>query len=295
MADRLQVGQQLNINDRLVSPNGIYTLLMQTDGNLVLYQDAIDVSTAYWATNTWALPANERPTSALIQVDAHFVLYDANGVARWASGTWGPGYVAPYVALEDDGNLIIYHDGTRPLWASGGVGGTGAIPARGYLPAPATGDLNSAIDSLGRMPRVVAGSTDLAPPTQASVDVNSVAYLVTEQRRRTVNDVVEHAFLQDIAAMGVWPGQVIQGKSLLVGDVAPVGPFVRQPGTDLANNLATPALSEARQKRETSPRSSRPAAKDGSVVGAGFVARTILPAGNRNREERSCTKRRSPS
>ena len=65
--------------------------------------------------------------------------------------------------------------------------------------------------------------------------------------------------------------------------------------TDLANNLATPALSEARQKRETSPRFPRPAAKDGSVVGAGFVARTILPADNRNREERSCTKRRSPS
>ena len=61
------------------------------------------------------------------------------------------------------------------------------------------------------------------------------------------------------------------------------------------DNLATPALGEARQKRETSPRSSRPTAKDGSVVGAGFVARTILPAGNRNREERSCTKRRSPS
>ena len=64
---------------------------------------------------------------------------------------------------------------------------------------------------------------------------------------------------------------------------------------DLANNRATPALGEARQKRETSPRFPRPAAKDGSAVGAGFVARTILPAGNRNREERSCTKRRSPS
>src|SRR5215208_5852041 len=64
--------------------------------------------------------------------------------------------------------------------------------------------------------------------------------------------------------------------------------------TDLVNNVATSALSEAQQKRETSPRSSRPTAKDGSRVGAGFFARTIPPAGNRNREERSCTKRRSP-
>src|SRR5215207_169031 len=73
-------------------------------------------------------------------------------------------------------------------------------------------------------------------------------------------------------------------KNEIVGTIA----------ADLANNLATPALSEARQKRETSPRSSRPTAKDGSRVGAGFFARTIPPAGNRNREERSCTKRRSP-
>src|SRR5215207_10524502 len=73
-------------------------------------------------------------------------------------------------------------------------------------------------------------------------------------------------------------------KNEIVGTIA----------ADLANNLATPALSEARQKRETSPRSSRPTAKDGSRVGAGFVACTIPSAGIRNREERSCTKRRSP-
>jgi hypothetical protein len=58
MADRLKAGQRLNINDTLVSPNGRYTLLMQTDGNLVLYQDRIEVSTAYWSTNTWWLPDN---------------------------------------------------------------------------------------------------------------------------------------------------------------------------------------------------------------------------------------------
>jgi len=107
------------------------------------------------------------------------------------------------------------------------------------------GNLNSAVDALGRMPAVVAGSTDLASPTSTTVDSNGVAYLVTEQRRKLVNDVVEHAFLQDIAAMGVWPGQVIQGDALLVGDVAPIGPFARQPGkvqivTDLISNTPQP-------------------------------------------------------
>lgn len=109
-------------------------------------------------------------------------------------------------------------------------------------------DLNTVVDAFGRMPPVVSGSTDLAPPTSTTVNANGVAYLITEQRRRTVNDIVEHAFLQDIAAMGVWPGQVIQGNALLVGDVAPIGPFGRQPGTvqivtDLISN--TPDAQDA--------------------------------------------------
>lgn len=109
-------------------------------------------------------------------------------------------------------------------------------------------DLNSVVDGFGRMPPVVSGSTELAPPTSTTVNANGVAYLITEQRRRTVNDIVEHAFLQDIAAMGVWPGQVIQGNALLVGDVAPIGPFGRQPGkiqivTDLISN--TPDAQDA--------------------------------------------------
>lgn len=107
------------------------------------------------------------------------------------------------------------------------------------------GDLNTIIDQLGRMPAIVTGSTNLAPPTTTTVDANGVAYLITEQRRRIVNDVIEHAFLQDIAAMSVWPGQVIQGKSLLVGDVASIGPFTREPGkiqivTDLISNTPQP-------------------------------------------------------
>jgi hypothetical protein len=245
MGDRLQVGERLNVNDQLVSQNGQFTLWLQPDRNLVLYHGSLDATSAYWATATLWLPANERPLYAEMQTDANFVLYDASKVARWASNTWGPGYDAPYIVLQNDGNLVIFHHGNVPVWATGGVGGVGAIPSRWYMPAPPVGDLNAAVDHVGRMPPVVSGSTDLAPPGTSTVDVNGVAYLVTEQRRRLVNDVVEHAFLQDIAAMGVWPGQVVQGKSLLVGDVAPIGPLPRQPGrieivTDLITNTPHP-------------------------------------------------------
>ncbi|WP_158292197.1 thiol-activated cytolysin family protein [Paracraurococcus ruber] len=229
MVDRLKAGEKLSLGEKLVSPNGRFTLWMQPDNNLVLYQGAFEASNAYWATMTLWLPEQQRPITAEMQADAHFVLYDKDRAPRWASGTWGPSFVDPYLVLQDDGNLVIYHHVNRPVWASGGVGGVGRLPAIGFVPgAP---DLETAVDQCGRLPAVVAGSTDLAPPSQSTVDVAGVAYIVTEQRRRLVNDVVEQAFLQDIASMGIWPGLPLQGKALLNGDIAPIGPLSRQPGT----------------------------------------------------------------
>jgi hypothetical protein len=91
MADRLAADERLDVNERLVSPNGEFTLLMQDDGHLVLYRGEPSPDTAYWGTGTFGLPSAERPTTALMQTDAHFVLYDAEGRPRWGSGTWGPG------------------------------------------------------------------------------------------------------------------------------------------------------------------------------------------------------------
>src|SRR5215212_2007192 len=119
MVDRLAAGEQLDVNDSLVSANGRFTLLLQADGDLVLYRDAVAPGNAYWATETWTLPAAARPVTAVMQDDGHSVLYDPAGVPRWASGTWGPAFVNPYVVLQDDGNLVIYHDSSIPIWASG--------------------------------------------------------------------------------------------------------------------------------------------------------------------------------
>jgi hypothetical protein len=57
----LNAGSRLNVNERLVSDSGAYVLIMQSDGNLVLYAGA----NAIWATDTWNLPprACVRPTS----------------------------------------------------------------------------------------------------------------------------------------------------------------------------------------------------------------------------------------
>ena len=77
MSDRLIPGQQLNPNDKLLSANGRYELIMQTDGNLVLYPQPS--GSAVWASNTWNTPV----THAIMQTDGNLVCYDPAGKAHW--------------------------------------------------------------------------------------------------------------------------------------------------------------------------------------------------------------------
>src|SRR3954454_9364778 len=83
----LNAGGVLNVNQELRSNNGTYRLLMQTDGNLVLYAGEPSAANAVWATNTWYRQPAMRPTHADMQEGGNFVLYSANGNPVWASGT----------------------------------------------------------------------------------------------------------------------------------------------------------------------------------------------------------------
>jgi hypothetical protein len=77
----LTANHELTANQSLTSCNGDYTLTMQGDGNLVLYQG----STALWASNTAGTGADE----AIMQGDGNFVVYTSAGSPLWASGTAG--------------------------------------------------------------------------------------------------------------------------------------------------------------------------------------------------------------
>jgi PASTA domain-containing protein len=109
--NRLQANQKLNVNDQLVSNNGKTRLIMQADGNLVLYRND---GKALWASDTWGKPVNV----AIMQDDGNFVCY-APGVAYWSTDTWG--HPGAYVILQDDGNLVVYSSSNSPLWASNTV------------------------------------------------------------------------------------------------------------------------------------------------------------------------------
>lgn len=123
-------------------PAGFQTLIMQDDGNLVLYVDG----TPAFNTGTGGNP----DAYAVMQDDGNVVVYSMTGRPLWASGTmayfgWAltdeageaiNAYLRPgwylvstngryKLLMQGDGNLVLY-SGTRPLWHAGTHGNSGA-------------------------------------------------------------------------------------------------------------------------------------------------------------------------
>ncbi|MCX4247350.1 peptidoglycan DD-metalloendopeptidase family protein [Paraliomyxa miuraensis] len=99
------VDEALYANEALTSCDGRFNLVMQGDGNLVLYQG----SNALWHTQTHGQPGHV----AVMQGDGNFVVYTPSQQPLWHAGTHG--HPGAYLRLQDDGNLVIY-DGATPLW-----------------------------------------------------------------------------------------------------------------------------------------------------------------------------------
>jgi hypothetical protein len=108
----LTANQELTANKSVASCNGTYTLIMQGDGNLVLYQG----STPLWASNTVGSGADE----AIMQGDGNLVLYTSAGAPVWASNTAGNS--GAYLDVQNDGNVVINSASGTVLWSTGTAG-----------------------------------------------------------------------------------------------------------------------------------------------------------------------------
>ena len=113
----LHSGQCLQPGQSLQSDNQLHTLIMQPDGNVVLYNQQ---SQPLWSTDTGGLIT---PGHFAMQADGNLVLYDTDGSAKWVSNTYGnPG---AFLNIQDDGNLVVYRSGAQAetadnaLWAAG--------------------------------------------------------------------------------------------------------------------------------------------------------------------------------
>jgi hypothetical protein len=109
MTDRLNPGENLQVDESLTSPDGRFSLRLQGDGNLVLYGPD---GQPLWATGTDGQEVGTAP----MQDDGNLVLYSPGGDPVWASDTFGNG--GAYLVLQDDGNLVIYAADGSPLWAT---------------------------------------------------------------------------------------------------------------------------------------------------------------------------------
>jgi hypothetical protein len=104
----LASGGALGVNQAAGSCDGRYSLVMQGDGNLVLYPSG---SAAIWAscTNT------PRPHVAVMQGDGNLVVYDRDSRPLWNSGTWG--HSGARVLFEGN-RLVMRSPQNQVLWTS---------------------------------------------------------------------------------------------------------------------------------------------------------------------------------
>jgi hypothetical protein len=109
LADRLNSGQKLTAGQQLTSPNGGYSLRMQTDGNLVVYGSN---NNAIWDSRTWNNPG----AYAILQPDGNLVVYRSNNSAAWATGT--NGQPVDRAVIQDDGSLVLYTASGSRVWSS---------------------------------------------------------------------------------------------------------------------------------------------------------------------------------
>ncbi|MBU3186893.1 hypothetical protein [Clostridium estertheticum] len=107
MADRLNPGEKLLPGEQLLSANEKYSLVMQGDGNLVLY--TVESMDAAWSSETHG----HQVDWAVLQEDGNFVIY-GEGRALWHTHTHGN--PVAHLVLQDDRNVVIYGPEWKALW-----------------------------------------------------------------------------------------------------------------------------------------------------------------------------------
>lgn len=115
LADTISAGTTLYVGSTVYSNDRTHVLVMQGDGNLVLYRSG--TSQAPWSSAT----TGRGGVRAIMQSDGNFVIYDGANRAVWSSNTAGrPG---SYASVENTGKFVIYQPSI--IWTGVGGGNTG--------------------------------------------------------------------------------------------------------------------------------------------------------------------------
>ncbi|OWA54378.1 hypothetical protein BV898_18782 [Hypsibius exemplaris] len=110
-------GDSLGVGESIWSPNRTANLLVQADGNLVVYRQC-DCQ-VIWDSKTNSNYSRVRPLR--MRADGNLVIYDIEDTVIWASGTNEKRFAGARLRLEDTGSLCIEKTRGLCLWRSGGI------------------------------------------------------------------------------------------------------------------------------------------------------------------------------
>ncbi len=105
---RMNPGRVLPNGGSVTSCDGRFTLVIQSDGHLVLYKAGIG---AIWYNSVFG-----SGHTLHMQTDGHLVVYNGAGQPVWYTGTYGNN--GAILRVQDDGNVVIYNYLGQPIWAT---------------------------------------------------------------------------------------------------------------------------------------------------------------------------------
>lgn len=107
--DRLKAGDCLRRGGQSIkSANGIFSLVFQEDGNLVIYQGTDTI----WSTGTNEWP---EPYRCQLEADGNLCLYEDDR-PKWSSKTGGHAGENLELILLNNGNLVLCNPDNRLIW-----------------------------------------------------------------------------------------------------------------------------------------------------------------------------------
>lgn len=103
--DRMVTGSVLISGAQLWSADNQVVMVMQADGNLVVWRAGVPL----WSTSTYGNPG----ARAVMQADGNLTVR-ADERVLWQSGT--PGWNRSQAVVQSDGNLVVVAPGGYPVW-----------------------------------------------------------------------------------------------------------------------------------------------------------------------------------
>lgn len=114
--DTLGVGTTMTMGSNLTSPDGLTSLIFQSDGNLCIYKLINNKSYYLWGTGTNGSGAE----GLVLSPDGNIVMFSSSSNVVWQSKSTGHYGQDLVLTIQDDSNLVMYADGYYS-WASATV------------------------------------------------------------------------------------------------------------------------------------------------------------------------------